>query len=137
MVSKMRAQRIADRIREELSEMLIQEISDPRLSEISITDVNVDRELAYANIYVSALEGSERSEEILGGLEHAKGYLRHELTQRIDLRTFPYLRFHWDATFEHADKIERLIASLHEEENLSASQDGVDKFKEKDVEDDA
>jgi ribosome-binding factor A len=137
MVSKMRAQRIADRIREELSEMLIQEISDPRLSEISVTDVNVDRELSYANIYVSALEGSERSEEVLAGLEHAKGYLRHELAQRIELRTFPYLRFHWDATFEHADKIERLIASLHEEENLSASQARVDKSIQKDIEDDA
>jgi ribosome-binding factor A len=137
MVSKMRAQRIADRIREELSEMLIQEISDPRLSEISVTDVNVDRELSYANIYVSALEGSERSEEVLAGLEHAKGYLRHELAQRIDLRTFPYLRFHWDATFEHADKIERLIASLREEENLSPSQARVDKSIQKDIEDDA
>jgi ribosome-binding factor A len=137
MVSKMRAQRIADRIREELSEMLIQEISDPRLSEISVTDVNVDRELSYANIYVSALEGSERSEEVLAGLEHAKGYLRHELAQRIDLRTFPYLRFHWDATFEHADKIERLIASLREEENLSPSQTRVDKSIQKDIEDDA
>ena len=137
MVSKMRAQRIADRIREELSEMLIQEISDPRLSEISVTDVNVDRELSYANIYVSALEGSERSQEVLEGLEHAKGYLRHELAQRIDLRTFPYLRFHWDATFEHADKIERLIASLREEENLSPSQARVDKSIQKDIEDDA
>ena len=137
MVSKMRAQRIADRIREELSEMLIQEISDPRLSEISVTDVNVDRELSYANIYVSALEGSERSEEVLAGLEHAKGYLRHELAQRIDLRTFPYLRFHWDATFEHADKIERLIASLREEENLSPSQARGDKSIQKDIEDDA
>jgi ribosome-binding factor A len=137
MVSKMRAQRIADRIREELSEMLIQEISDPRLSEISVTDVNVDRELSYANIYVSALEGSERSEEVLAGLEHAKGYLRHELAQRIDLRTFPYLRFHWDATFEHADKIERLIASLREEENLSPSQARIDKSIQKDIEDDA
>jgi ribosome-binding factor A len=137
MVSKMRAQRIADRIREELSEMLIQEVSDPRLSGISVTDVNVDRELSFANIFVSALEGSDRSEEVLAGLEHAKGYLRRELAQRVDLRTFPYLRFHWDATFEHADKIERLIASLHEDENLSASRAWVDTSNQKEIEDDA
>lgn len=116
MVSKMRGQRIAERIREELSEMLLQEVSDPRLIGISVTDVRVDRELAYANIYVSALEGSERSREILEGLRHARGYLRSELAQRLDLRTFPYLRFHWDPTYEQAEKIDRLIASLHEEE---------------------
>ena len=83
MVSKTRAYRISERIREELSEMLIQEISDPRLEGVSITDVRTDRELAYANIYVSALEGSERSKEILEGLEHAQGFLRRELTSNV------------------------------------------------------
>jgi ribosome-binding factor A len=115
LVSKMRASRIADRIREELSEMLIQEISDPRLAGISITDVTVDREIAFADIYVSALEGIQRADDVLAGLEHAQGYIRHELAQRIDLRVFPHLRFHWDPTFEKAEKIERLIASLHQD----------------------
>ena len=127
MVSKMRANRIADRIQNELSEMLIQGISDPRLAGVSVTDVTVDRELAYAEIYVSALEGAVRSEEILAGLEHAQGYLRHQLAQRIELRVFPRLRFHWDPTFERAEKIERLIASLHEEstnQDRSAPQEG-------------
>ncbi len=115
MVSKMRLQRIADRLREDLSEMLIQDISDPRLSGISITDVKVDRELAFADIYVSAIEGSERSAEVLEGLSHAQGFIRRELAQRLDLRTFPRLRFHWDPTFERAEHIERLIASLQNE----------------------
>jgi ribosome-binding factor A len=97
--------------------MLVMEISDPRLAGVSVTDVEVDRELAYAEIYVSALEGSERAREILEGLKHASGYLRHELAQRIDLFTFPRLRFHWDPTFEKADKIERLIATLSSQEN--------------------
>ena len=120
----MRASRIADRIREELSEMLIQEVSDPRLAGISITDVTVDREIAYADVYVSALEGSQRSEDVLTGLSHAQGYLRHELAQRIDLRVFPRLRFHWDPTFEKAEKIERLIASLHDETAQTGSVSG-------------
>lgn len=115
MVSKTRSQRIAERIREELSEILIQDVSDPRLSGVSITDVTVDRELAFADIYYSALEGAERSKEILAGLEHAQGYLRRELAHRVDLRQFPRLRFHWDPTFERAEKIERLIADLHED----------------------
>jgi ribosome-binding factor A len=129
VVSRTRAERIGDRIREELSEMLVQEISDPRLSGISVTDVRVDRELAYASIYVSALEGSSRAKEVLEGLRHAQGYLRRELSQRIDLRTFPQLRFHWDPTFERAERIESLIASLHEEEaqpDDAAEQDELD-----------
>ena len=120
MVSITRAQRIAERIREELSELLLYEISDPRLSGVSITEVSVDRELGFANVYVSALEGSERAKEILEGFHSAKSHLRHELALRIDLRTFPQLRFHWDPTFEQADKIERLIASLHEEPQPAA-----------------
>lgn len=112
MVSKLRAQRIADRIREELSEMMLQEVQDPRLEGISITDVTVDRELAFADVYVSAIEGSVRAEEVLQGLFHAGGYLRSELARRVELRTFPRLRFHWDPTPERAEHIEKLLASL-------------------------
>jgi len=116
VVSKLRLERINTRIREELSEMLLQEVSDPRLVGISITDVKVDRELAYADVFVSALEGSERWDEIHAGLEHAQGFLRRELSQRVELRVIPRLRFRWDPTFERAERIERLIASLHTEE---------------------
>ena len=121
MVSKTRTERISERLQEELSEMIIYEISDPRLGGISITAVKIDRELAFADIYVSALEGSSRSKEILEGLEHAQGFLRRELSQRIELRTFPRLRFHWDPTYERAERIEQLIASL----NTPASADPV------------
>ena len=116
MPTKVRLQRIADRIRQDLSEMLIREISDPRLHQIFITDATVDRELAFADIYVSAVEGSARSAEILEGLEHASGFFRRGLAARIELRTFPRLRFHWDPTPENADHIERLMADLRKNE---------------------
>lgn len=115
MVSKTRTQRIADRIRKELSVLMVQQVSDPRLEGVQITDVTVDRELAYAEVYVSALEGSERADEILEGFKHAQGYLRSQLSQRVELRVFPRLRFHWDPTLERADHIEKLLASLRDE----------------------
>jgi ribosome-binding factor A len=115
MPSGVRLQRIADRIRQELSEMLLKEINDPRLAQVFVTDVTVDRELAYANVYVSAVEGVARSKEILEGLESASGFLRRELAARIELRTFPRLRFHWDPTPENADHMERLFQQLKEE----------------------
>jgi len=129
MVSKMRVQRIAERIYEELSEMLIHDIQDPRLLGVSITDVKVDRELAFANIYVAALEGSQRAGEVIDAFQHASGFIRSELAARINLRIFPRLRFHWDPTPERAAHIEQLIASLHKE----SSHDG-DEFDPMDEE---
>jgi ribosome-binding factor A len=115
MPSQLRLQRIGDRIREELSELILTKVNDPRLTGISITDVKVDRELAYADVFVSAVEGQSRSQEVLAGLEHASGFLRKALAERIELRVFPRLRFHWDPTPERADHIEQLLASLRQE----------------------
>ena len=92
--------------------MLIREISDPRLKQIFVTDVKIDRELTHANVYVSAVEGASRSVEILAGLNSASGFLRRELSARVELRSFPKLIFHWDPTPENADHIEKLLAEL-------------------------
>ncbi|MHC1771349.1 MAG: 30S ribosome-binding factor RbfA [Flexilinea sp.] len=115
MPSQLRMQKIADRIREDLSKLLIFEVDDPRLSGVMVTDVNVDRELYYANIYVSAIEGKERSAEILAGLESASNFLRHQLSQSVELRTFPRLRFYWDPTPENADRVEFLLKQIQKE----------------------
>jgi ribosome-binding factor A len=112
MPSGIRLQRIADRIRQELAEMLIREISDPRLQLIYITDVKVDKELAFADIFVSAVEGVSRSKDVLAGLESASGFIRRTLASRIELRAFPRLRFHWDMTPENADHVEKILAEL-------------------------
>lgn len=124
MPSQIRLQRIADRIKRELSEMLIYELSDPRLRQIFITDVNIDRELAYANIYVSTIEGSSQAKEVLAGLESASGFIRRTLSGRVDLRSFPRLRFHWDPTPEQADHIEEVLGSIREDEERRAERDG-------------
>lgn len=92
--------------------MLIREVSDPRLEQIFVTDVKVDRELAFADVYVSAIEGAGRAPEVLAGLESASGFLRRALAGRVELRVMPRLRFHWDPTPEHADQIERLLGTI-------------------------
>lgn len=123
MVSKTRAERISNRIREELSDILIYNVADPRLAWVSITDVQVDREVAFASIYVSSMDGSARAEEILDGLNHARGFLKRELSQRIELRTFPELRFYWDPTPEQAEHIEKLIDSLSDTKDTEEGAD--------------
>lgn len=117
MVSLSRAARIGKRMQELLSELLLFRVTDPRLQGIFVTDVNVDRELSVASIFVSALEGVEREREVLAGLKHASGFLRSELAKEMDLRTFPRLRFVWDPTPERAQRIEQIISELNQSDS--------------------
>jgi ribosome-binding factor A len=119
VASKLRRDRIAERIRDDLAELFLQEVSDPRLVGVFISGVKIDRELAFADIYVSALEGTTRKEEIMDGLKHAQSFLRRSLAQRIELRSFPRLRFHWDHTSERAERVEQILASLRNEEQVN------------------
>jgi len=107
--------RINDRFKEVLSVILLTKIEDPRLADVSVTDVKVDRELDYANIYVSAPQGRVREKEVLEALNHASGFLKYELANEIDLRIMPKLHFFWDMTPERADRIDTLLALLREE----------------------
>lgn len=115
MVSKARALRIAERIHREFAQLLITEISDPRLRGITVTDAEVDRELAYATIYVSAFDSQERKGEVMSALEGAKGFIRRALAGLIPLRTFPQLRFRWDDTPYRGARVEELLQQLAEE----------------------
>lgn len=122
MPSKLRLTRIGDRIKQDLQEMLIkQEIHDPRLINVTITEVKVDRELAFASIYVSSFEGPERNMEILKGFESASGFIRRQLASQIELRTFPRLRFYWDPTPERIDRMEKLFTQIQQEEKTASN----------------
>ena len=113
MPTPLRMKRINDRFKEVLSLILINKLEDPRLADVSVTDVKVDRELDFANIYVSSLSGSSHSKEVLEALNHARGFLKYELANEIDLRVMPKLRFFWDPTPERADRINTLLAQIH------------------------
>jgi ribosome-binding factor A len=119
MVSESRSDRIADRIKRELTLLFLQEISDPRLEGVNITYVEVDRELAFADIYVSALDGVERKEEIMEALKRAVGYIRTQLARSIShLRTIPQVRFHWDPVPERVERLDQIFKELDDEEGL-------------------
>jgi ribosome-binding factor A len=124
MVSEARAKRIGDRIQEELSEILQREVADPRLSMITVTAVDVDRELAYATIYLTAMGGDQRRQEVLDALEGAQGYLRREMAGRIQLRTFPRLRFRWDFSQTRGARIDELLDMLKAEQTEDEGESG-------------
>jgi ribosome-binding factor A len=113
--SKARARRIGDRILEELAVILQREVDDPSLAMVTVTGVDVDRELAYATIFVTALGDEDRQEEVLDGLHRARGFLRSALASRIPLRSFPQLRFQWDASYQRGARIEELLDQIKSE----------------------
>ena len=115
MPSEIRLKRIQDQIQRVLTEILETKVNDPRLEGVYVTDVTVDRELDYANIYVSALDSQGRIEDILEVLETASGFIRFNLSQEVKLRVMPKLRFYWDDTPDKADRIEELLEELRKE----------------------
>lgn len=115
MPSNIRLKRIQEQIQKVLTEILETKVNDPRVDGVYITDVTVDRELDYANIYVSSLAGESQAEEMLEGLRNASGFIRYNLSQEVKLRVMPQLRFYWDETPERADRIEALLDEIREE----------------------
>jgi len=111
-----RQQRVSDRVREELADLLERRTEDPRLRGLTITGVKVTQDLKQAFIYVSSLAGMEGSKEALAGLEHAKGFFRHEIATRLDLRIMPELIFRWDASLETGERISRILDDLAKKE---------------------
>jgi ribosome-binding factor A len=105
--------RMADRVREILSELLLREVADPRLQGVTVTEVKLDSELMYADVYVNALGEEHREKEVLLGLKHANGFLRREVGQRIRVRNTPELHFHWDTTLERGEYLNQIINSLN------------------------
>lgn len=111
-MSKIRQQRTAEQIQIILSELMLREMNDPRLQELTITAVTIDRELQYADVYVHALGDETRQTAVIQALDKAAGFFRHELAQRLRLRTTPQLHFHWDATLAHIQEVNRILDNL-------------------------
>lgn len=114
LTSEERARKVAKRIFEEISVLFQREVSDPRLSNITITDVDVDRELAYATVFVSTLEDSDH-DVVMNALRGAQGFLRSQLANRIPMRVFPHLRFRYDPSSSHGARIDELLSEISEE----------------------
>jgi ribosome-binding factor A len=111
-MTSVRQRRVADQIREVLGELLLREIQDPKLQNVTVMDVAIDRELEVATIYVHAMAGEDARSYVLEGLDRARGFLRRELGHRVRLQKTPDLRFKWDESLETGDRIDKLLSSL-------------------------
>ena len=117
--------RMSDRIHQIISALLLREVSDPRLRDVSVTEVKLDPELMYATVYVIALGDATREAEVMAAFRRAGGFLRREVGKRIRLRHTPELHFEWDHTFEQADRINSIISNLDIPADMVDGQDDV------------
>lgn len=106
-----RTRRVGEQIQRELAGLLHEELKDPRLGMISVSGVEVSRDLAHARVYISVLGGEESVSETLKVLNKAAGFLRHQLGQRMRLRVIPQLRFLYDASLAEGARMDALIAA--------------------------
>jgi ribosome-binding factor A len=105
-----RARRVAEQLQRELADLIHRELKDPRVGLVTITAVELSKDLAYAKVLVSSLGEGQPHAELVSTLQHAAGFLRHELGGRMRLRIIPELRFVYDESLERAAKLEALIA---------------------------
>lgn len=102
-----RSQRIAEQIRHELAVILMREMKDPRIHDVTLTAVEVSPDLEHAKVWFTLLMGEPA--EVGKALGHASGYLRTELAHRLRLRTVPRLTFQHDESVERGARLSRLI----------------------------
>ena len=114
---KRRIERINHLIRQEISELLWQQVNDPRLASlISVTSVSTSEDLAQAKVYISALGDDIDKKEILKGFTAASGFLRRELSHRLRLKHIPHLSFHFDDSIERGARLLELIEKVSSED---------------------
>ena len=107
-----RAERVAELVKVELSNIIMTELRDPRVGFITITKVTMSSDLCHAKIYFSTLGDKEDRERTISGLKQATGFLRRELGHRLRLRHCPTLSFYFDASIEYGAHLDQLLKKL-------------------------
>ena len=110
-----RTRKIGELIQRELAVIIPREVGDPRAAQTTLTAVDVAPDLSNAKVFVTHLGGEEQGKAAVAALNHAAGFLRHRLRERVILRHVPELRFQYDASIERGDMIERLLAKARSE----------------------
>ncbi|WNW11790.1 30S ribosome-binding factor RbfA [Pseudomonas sp. DTU_2021_1001937_2_SI_NGA_ILE_001] len=124
-----RTQRIGDQMQRELAQLIRREVKDPRLGLVTITAVDVSRDLGHAQVYVTVMgpDGSDAVAQSLKVLNTAAGFLRMQIGREMKLRTVPQLHFHYDESVSRGAHlsalIERAVAEDSQHQPASAADD--------------
>jgi len=117
MSTHSRPERIGQEIRAAIGQILARgELRDPRIGFITITGVKVSPDLKTARIFYSMMGTEQERKETHKGLEAAKGFIRREITESVNLRVSPEVFFTFDESLERGDRIERLLREVKDKE---------------------
>jgi ribosome-binding factor A len=111
-----RPEKLAESIREEVSQIVGYELEDPRVASVTVTDVRVSANLRDARVFVLAEGSEEERQEALRALQHAAPYVRRQLGTALNLRYTPELHFVRDTVEESAARVEALLTQVAQEE---------------------
>lgn len=109
-MSSDRMRRVDEAVREVLSDAVTQDLKDPRVGFVTVTDVKTSPDLRHARVYVSVLGTPAERAASLEGLQSAHGYLQARVASELRLKHTPQLDFMYDDTAERAQRVERLLA---------------------------
>jgi ribosome-binding factor A len=107
-----RSDKVGDQMREEISEILLKDLKDPRIGFVTITKVAVSDDLRQAKVYYSVFGGEQEKEDSFQGLESATGYIKRELGRRMRLKYMPEIAFLFDDSLEYGAHIEELLRDV-------------------------
>jgi len=118
-----RHERVGEEIAHEINAMLAGELKDPRLEgNVCVSEVRVQPDMKHARVFVSVrTENAKEQGDAIKALEHASGFIRHELIERLQLRRLPDLHFSLDLSQEHMERIEQLLKQMKAEKQQKPS----------------
>src|SRR5688572_8522460 len=118
MAQGTRPQRVGEEILQELGTLLVREVHDPGIGFITLTRTKVSPDLQLVRIYYTLIGDDKRKREAQKALERATPFLRRQIGARVRLRRVPELRFEFDQSVEHQERIERILLDLEEERRI-------------------
>lgn len=118
-----RPRRVGEQVRKEIASLLMKGLKDPRIGFVSVMEVRMSPDLAYANVYVSLFGSESERDSSLIGLRQAAGWIRKQIGQRLRLKQTPEIRFFEDTTLDEAERLEEVFREIHAEEEQDAGPD--------------
>lgn len=107
-----RADRVSDQFRRELSDIILRRMKDPRIGHVTVTGVEVSKDIRYAKVYVSVLGDAAARATTMDGLRRATGFIRTELGRRVRLRHIPEILFRYDESIEQGTRMDQLLREI-------------------------
>lgn len=127
-----RTERVAAQLRRELGQLVHDAVRDHGLPSVSVSDVEITRDMAHAKVFVTALQADRSKEAVKGLKEHARE-IRFRLAQMVKLRHVPELHFQYDDSMDRGERIDQLLRSAGVEPAPSAEADDGDKSEHGDA----